>query len=92
MSSTQYSMNHTKNTRWTRISQLTPVEEVELLKITQSTAGMSLYGNRARTSVMLPLDLARVISKEAKERNCTVNQVIVEMLMQLQTASSTPEH
>lgn len=92
MPSTDYSVTSTKNTRWTRISQLTPVEEVELLHITQSTAGMSLYGNRARTSVMLPLELARVISKEAKERNCTVNQVIVEMLVQMQSGEQTPEH
>ena len=56
------------------------------------TAGMSLYGNRARTSVMLPLDLARVISKEAKERNCTVNQVIVEMLVHMQAGAQTQEH
>ena len=92
MSSLNHNMNTTKNTRWTRISQLAPVEEVELLQITQNTAGMSLYGNRARTSVMLPLELARVISKEAKARNCTVNQVIVEMLMQLHVSAKDSEH
>ena len=92
MSSIDHSINTTKKTRWTRISQLTPIEEVELLNITQNTAGMSLYGNRARTSVMLPLELARIIAKEAKERNCTVNQIIVEMLMGLHTPQSTSEH
>ena len=83
MSSLDHTFNSTKNTRWTRISQLTPLEEVELQQITQNTAGMTLYGNRARTSVMLPLELARIIAKEAKQRNSTVNQVIVEMLLQL---------
>jgi len=72
--------NPSKSPRWTRISQLTPLEERELHSITSNTAGMSLYGNRARTSVMLPLDLARLIAKEASQRNCTVNQVIVDML------------
>ena len=80
MASLDHTINISKKTRWTRISQLTPVEELELHEITQKTAGMSLYGNRARTSVMLPLELARVIAIEAKERNSTVNQVIVEML------------
>lgn len=80
--------NHSKSPRWTRISQLTPLEERELQTITTNTAGMSLYGNRARTSVMLPLDLARLIAKEASQRNCTVNQVIVDMLDALQLESS----
>lgn len=70
----------TKSPRWSRISQLTPVQETELKTLTEQTAGMSLYGNRARTSVMLPLELAKIISEEAKSRNCTVNQVMVDML------------
>ncbi len=70
----------TKSPRWSRISQLTPVQETELKNITEQTAGMSLYGNRARTSVMLPLELAKIIAEEAKRRNCTVNQVMVDML------------
>ena len=91
MSSLDHTINSTKKTRWTRISQLTPIEEVELQQVTQNTAGMTLYGNRARTSVMLPLELARIIAKEAKERNSTVNQVIVEMLVQLHS-TETDEH
>ena len=83
MASLEHTINTSKKTRWTRISQLTPVEELELHEITQKTAGMSLYGNRARTSVMLPLELARIIAKEAKDRNSTVNQIIVEMLASL---------
>lgn len=78
-----------KSPRWTRISQLTPVQEDELQSITANTSGMSLYGNRARTSVMLPLELARIIAKEATERNCTVNQIMVEMLYQLNFDDST---
>ena len=91
MTSFEHTLNSTKKTRWTRISQLTPIEEVELQEVTQNTAGMTLYGNRARTSVMLPLELARIIAKEAKERNLTVNQVIVEMLIQLHS-TETDEH
>ena len=69
--------------RWQRISQLTEAEEAELFQITEHTSGMTLYGNRARTSIMLPLDLAREISRRAKLTECTVNQVVVELLEQL---------
>ena len=65
MSSIDQSIS-TKKSRWTRISQLTPVEEVELLNVTQNTAGMSLYGNRARTSVMLPLSWHELSLKKQK--------------------------
>ena len=65
-----------------------PVEEVELQQVTQNTAGMTLYGNRARTSVMLPLNWLELLQKEAKERGSTVNQVIVEMLIQLHSTDS----
>ena len=78
-----------KSPRWTRISQLTPIQEYELQSITTNTAGMSLYGNRARTSVMLPLELARIIAEKSTERNCTVNQIMVEMLYQLNFVDST---
>ena len=88
MSSLDHTLQTPKKTRWTRISQLTPIEELELQQVTQNTAGMTLYGNRARTSVMLPLELARIIAKEAKERNSTVNQVIVEMLIHLHSKES----
>ena len=90
MSALDHSPNTSTNKRWTRISQLSPTEEVELHGITQQTAGMTLYGNRARTSVMLPLELARIIAKEAKEKNSTVNQVIIDMLAELH--SKTEEH
>jgi len=40
---------------------------------------------------MLPLELARIIAKEATERNCTVNQIMVEMLYQLNFDDSTEQ-
>lgn len=69
--------------RWKRISQLTELEEAELFKITEQTSGMTMYGNRARTSIMLPLELAREISRQAKVCECTVNQVVVDLLEQM---------
>ena len=46
MSSLDHTINSTKKTRWTCISQLTPIEEVELQQVTQNTTGMTLYGNQ----------------------------------------------
>lgn len=69
--------------RWKRISQLSDSEEAELYQITEQTSGMTMYGNRARTSIMLPLELAREISRQAKVCECTVNQVVVDLLEQM---------
>ena len=69
--------------RWKRISQLSDSEEAELFQITEQTSGMTMYGNRARTSIMLPLELAREISRQAKVCECTVNQVVVDLLEQM---------
>ena len=74
--------------RWKRISQLSESEEAELFQITERTSGMTMYGNRARTSIMLPLELAREISRQAKLCECTVNQVVVDLLEQM--LHSTP--
>lgn len=79
--------------RWRRISQLSESEEAELFQITEQTSGMTMYGNRARTSIMLPLELAREISRQAKASECTVNQVVVDLLEQIlhATAISIPD-
>lgn len=69
-----------KQPRWKRIDTISPVDKDKLQRITDRTPGMTMYGNRARTSVMLPLELAEIVSVKAKTQNKTVNEVMVEML------------
>ena len=69
-----------KQPRWKRIDTISPKDKDKLERITDKTPGMTLYGNRARTSVMLPLELAEIVSIRSKLENKTVNEVIVEML------------
>ena len=69
-----------KQPRWKRIDTISPRDKDKLERITDKTPGMTLYGNRARTSVMLPLELAEIVSVRSKLENKTVNEVIVEML------------
>ena len=69
-----------KQPRWKRIDTISPRDKNKLERITDKTPGMTLYGNRARTSVMLPLELAEIVSVRSKLENKTVNEVIVEML------------
>ncbi len=66
--------------RWKRTSHVTPVESNKLDSVCKSTPGMTRYGNRARTSVMLPLEIAEKVSTKARLSNKTVNQVILDML------------
>ena len=69
-----------KQPRWKRIDTISPRDKNKLERNTDKTPGMTLYGNRARTSVMLPLELAEIVSVRSKLENKTVNEVIVEML------------
>jgi len=66
--------------RWTRIDELTPVEKEQLEKLTKETPGMTIYGNRARSSVMLPLEIAKIIAQRAADDKITVSEVIIQML------------
>lgn len=75
-------MNASRNTlpKWKRIDVLSIEEEKRLRDLILTTSGMSFYGNRARTSVMLPLELAEKIAKIAKEKEISVGQAMVELL------------
>jgi len=72
-------MNKRKS-RWQRVDGLTPLEERELTIITNSTKGMTRYGNRARVSVMLPVDVAKKISMLSKKKDLTINQIINDLI------------
>ena len=66
--------------RWKRIDDLPREEESELRQLADNTPGMTCYGNRARTAVMLPLPIAKKIAEIAGEREQTISQVIVDLL------------
>ena len=66
--------------RWKRIMDLPQNEEQELQQLADKTPGMTYYGNRARTAVMLPLQLAKRIAAIAQEKDLTIGQVIVDLL------------
>ena len=66
--------------KWKRIDVLSSEEEKRLRELITITSGMSFYGNRARTSVMLPLEIAEKIARIAKEREISVGQAVVDVL------------
>ena len=66
--------------RWKRIESLSEEEHSALLHLTDQTKGMTVYGKRARTSVMLPLSLAAHIAELARDRDVSIGQVIVDLL------------
>ena len=66
--------------RWKRIDELPIEEESELRKLADVTPGMTYYGKRARTAVMLPLPIAKKIAEIAHSKEQTVGQVIVDLL------------
>ena len=66
--------------RWQRIDQLSIKEREKLLSITKQTPGMTLYGHRARTAVMLPLHLAELISVYANDKDISIGQAIIDLL------------
>ena len=69
--------------KWKRIDVLSIQEEQRLRELIDATSGMSWYGNRARTSVMLPLDLAEKIAFIASQKEISVGQAVVEELERL---------
>ena len=66
--------------RWKRIESLSKEEQSNLILLTEKTKGMTIYGHRARTSVMLPLSLAAHIAELAEEKELSIGQVIVNLL------------
>lgn len=66
--------------RWTRIDEISPLEDHRLNTVISKTKGMSRYGNRARCSVMLPVEIAKTVSSLSKKENKTVNEIIVELI------------
>ena len=66
--------------RWQRIDQLSSQQQEKLKSLTTHTPGMTLYGHRARTAVMLPLHLAEFISGYANKKEISIGQAIIDLL------------
>ena len=66
--------------RYSRISQLSKHEELQLSELVNDTPGMTIYGHRARAAVMLPLPLARAVAHRAKEESISIGQAIVNLI------------
>jgi len=66
--------------RWSRAGTLTKFQDFLLEKVCQRTPGMTRFGNKARVAVMLPVDLAEKISKDAKLSGKTVSETIIRVL------------
>jgi len=66
--------------RWKRKSEISGKDLSRLCHVCETTPGLTVYGNRARCSVMLPVDVAEIIAARAKTKNKTVNTIIVEMI------------
>jgi hypothetical protein len=72
------------NKRWDRTTSLTIAQSRLLDGVCQNTPGMTRYGNRARVSVMLELELAVKIARLSKQSGKTVNQVILNLLKSME--------
>lgn len=66
--------------RWNRIDDLSPEQENELCSLIESTPGMTRYGHRARTAVMLPLDVAREVADYAEYAQVSISQAIIDII------------
>ena len=66
--------------RWSRLQKIEEKDKKKLEKIVGNTPGMTLYGHRARTAIMLPVDVAQYISKLSKRNKSSVSQTIVDLI------------
>lgn len=72
--------NNTKSPKWKRLNEITEKEDILLQKTVDNTKGMVRYGNRARTAVMLPCDVAIYISSLSEIEQNSVGQTIVNII------------
>tara|TARA_Y100000593_G_C4274064_1_gene319038 strand:+ start:1187 stop:1417 length:231 start_codon:yes stop_codon:yes gene_type:complete len=66
--------------RFTRIDEISQKEARELKEVCKSTPGMQLYGHRARTAIMLPVELAKIVSAISHDDGKSVSEVINDIL------------
>lgn len=68
--------------RYSRISKISPNENQKLSQLVLKTPGMTQYGHRARTAVMLPLDIAEQVAYIAESKSISIGQAILEIIQE----------
>ena len=66
--------------RWTRIEELTTIEAKALSDVCEKTPGLTLYGHRARAAVMLPVEVAKIVSDLSLSEGKSVSEIVNELL------------
>ena len=66
--------------RYSRISKISANEFQKLSELVLKTPGMTQYGHRARTAVMLPLDIAEQVAHIAETKSISIGQAILEII------------
>jgi macrodomain Ter protein organizer (MatP/YcbG family) len=65
---------------WKRIDNVSVYDEHRLNNLVKKTKGMTRYGNRARTGIMLSVDNAEYIAKLSEKNGMTVSETINELI------------
>ena len=68
--------------RWSRQSKLGSYEKFVLRNLCEKTPGMVRYGNKARVTVNLPVELAQKIALLSKSQDKSISEVIIRMLQE----------
>ena len=76
--------------RYSRISKISERDLQQLCDLVVKTPGMTQYGHRARTAVMLPLHIAEQVAHIAEQKSISVGQAILE-IVQGSLSSSTQQ-
>ena len=76
--------------RYSRISKISPNENQKLSQLVLKTPGMTQYGHRARTAVMLPLDVAEQVAHIAESKSISIGQAILEIIQESLQEDSEP--
>ena len=66
--------------RYNRISKISDKDQQKLCDLVHKTPEMTQYGHRARTAVMLPLDIAEQVAQLADQKSISVGQAILDIL------------
>lgn len=66
--------------KWSRISDLTEDQQKRLDDLCSKTSGMSIYGNRARTAIMLPVDIAEKVALMTSYNGLSVSSTCGSMI------------
>ncbi len=73
-------IRRTKEKRYNRWNFLSLEEKRQLSETINNTRGMTKYGNRARTAVNMPIDVAIAISRLSHLTGKSVSQIVVDLL------------